>query len=493
MPEAGEEEVRGVLEKLVPPPLYHLPPATQGHKRHYMPWDKNWNQKRHAAKTMVMDNFVCVPKDEPIVAYWPDQSLATNQKELLRQLLDNLPYLGRAESICEAKLVEEVPDIGRDNELFDPKGGQSLAEARPLNGGDVLTDEEMVEVLVPQEDIDMSSPLNEDHPLLVRTNELKDEGRVHPSGARWINYVRPKDSFEPQYGEPDREMGPNMRVIRYRLDGKVLPSVKETLYVGDKARAAAMSVYGGPEKKRSSVLSGKDEKGNMLKGHNHAFYLPTDEDGDGKLDHMTIYAPMGLDEEHQEALGGLTYLRRKRSYDLDTLLLGMAETREAWVGEVDLFGKFKCWKSITPYMLTRHPKKKSSGEWRTEPFPEGLGVEIPDELGHFPTMHHLLLEYGVTPGMDEVQKDGPLSQLLLSLERRGYPKPEVVEPIPEYRSDKGVSHRWLEFKRHRKYGLKPAVGTPYGFKITFGEAVEGPVTLGYGSHFGLGLFEPIRR
>lgn len=30
----------------------------------------------------------------------------------------------------------------------------------------------------------------------------------------------------------------------------------------------------------------------------------------------------------------------------------------------------------------------------------------------------------------------------------------------------------------------------YGFRITFPDSVDGPLALGYGAHFGLGLFIP---
>ena len=41
------------------------------------------------------------------------------------------------------------------------------------------------------------------------------------------------------------------------------------------------------------MLSGKDAAGKPLKGHHHAFYVPTDEDGDGRLDHLTVWTPGG--------------------------------------------------------------------------------------------------------------------------------------------------------------------------------------------------------
>jgi CRISPR-associated protein Csb2 len=41
--------VKRVLEELVHPPLFHLPPHCVAHTRHYMPWEKKGPQDRHAS------------------------------------------------------------------------------------------------------------------------------------------------------------------------------------------------------------------------------------------------------------------------------------------------------------------------------------------------------------------------------------------------------------------------------------------------------------
>ena len=46
---------------------------------------------------------------------------------------------------------------------------------------------------------------------------------------------------------------------------------------------------------------------------------------------------------------------------------------------------------------------------------------------------------------------------------------------------------WNQFRRARK-GEEPRYGI--GFKIEFENPVAGPIAIGYGSHFGLGLFVP---
>ena len=478
LPDVEEGRIRAILSELRGAPLYHLPPATVGHTRHFMPWDKQWVKQRDASRTMVFDTFVAVPREEPVIVYWKDADLSEDQRALLEKLLSNIPFLGRAESWCIASLadVQEVEEFP--------------ANVRPL-GEDSIPgdDEEITMVLVPDEDLDMDNPLNEDHPLFIRTTVLREEEkRIYPSGSRLVRYLRPRNCFEPafQMVSPEFEES-SVNIIRYLIDANILPSITETLPIADMTRVAAMSVYGGPEKRKSEVLSGRDRAGSPLTGHEHSFYLPSDEDGDGRLDHITLYASMGFDEEHRKALGDLTtiygYGRRP---DLGLMLLGMSNKPEELKDNV-LLGASRRWHSVTPYLLTRHPKTTRAGRWRTKSIPEGVEIKAPKQLGRFPTKEHLMLEYGILPNLNELQQDGPLAQLLLSIERRELPQVVIVEPLPTYESAVGVTHRWLEFKRHRQRD-KPTVGGCYGFRIVFAEEVFGPIALGYECHRGLGLF-----
>ncbi|MEW6278004.1 MAG: type I-U CRISPR-associated protein Csb2, partial [Candidatus Eremiobacterota bacterium] len=77
-------------------------------------------------------------------------------------------------------------------------------------------------------------------------------------------------------------------------------------------------------------------------------------------------------------------------------------------------------------------------------------------------------------------------ELRLELQRRGLPEPLSVTRLPMHRlSSRTVS--WWEFVRSRKNDT-PRPG--YGYALEFAEPVPGPVCLGYGCHFGLGLFLP---
>jgi CRISPR-associated protein Csb2 len=228
---------------------------------------------------------------------------------------------------------------------------------------------------------------------------------------------------------------------RYALGGSVLPPLAETVWLAELARRAALSKYGGPARRKSAILSGRDEAGGRLQGHHHAHYLPTDEDGDGRLDHLTVFAPARFDEEHRHALGALRVLNAGDGRpELGVVLLGFGEPAQY---DSPILGAGAVWQSMTPFMLVRHPK------------PNG--------------------------------KDSPKEQLALEIRRRGLPEPISVSPLVACRAG-GRDVRWLAFRRCRPRGPDPPVGQGFGFRVEFPHPVVGPLVLGYGAHFGLGQF-----
>lgn len=487
MPEICEDKVQSILSELLEAPKYRLPPASLAHTRHYMPWDKDWPQKREASKTMVFNTFVAVSKDEPVIVCWPNAELDEEHRALLSGILGNVSYLGRSESWCSLELVE-------DDAVFAYNGwadGEAFFNVCPLGAESPGEDYKTVSVLAPSKNLDMSQPLDDSHPLLVRTVTLREGlSRIDPPGSVWVEYARPRDCFEPRYKAmiTGVDEGP-VKVVRYLIDGRVLPRVLDTLNVASVARVAAMSVYGGVEGRKSEVLSGKASDGKPLSGHGHAFYLPSDEDGDGRLDHLTLYAPNGFDGGHRVSLGGLDRIYGYGlSGELRLMLLGMYEEPDVSSGG-ELFGLSSTWVSATPYLLTRYPKLSDGRRWRTIPMPDRLTIQAPEKLGVYPTKEHLLLDYGVLPDLSMLQRDGPVAQLLLSCRRRELPEVVMVEPVPEYRRS-GYTYRWIEFKRYRRGISRPVMGRGYGFKVRFKESVRGPLAIGYGCHHGLGLFRP---
>jgi CRISPR-associated protein Csb2 len=326
----------------------------------------------------------------------------------------------------------------------------------------------------------MVTPLyNPDWHLCMETLELHREKWSDPPGARWVTYLRSRLCFEVAPCKPVRRaarLAPT--VARFVLDGAVLPLVEDSLRVAEAARRTTMGVfrrieehrlYGGPTPEgsplpRSDVFSGKDADGIPLEGHRHAFYLPTDEDGDGRLDHLTIVAQKGFGPGEVKALDQIRQLKQDEGEPLNLVLLAIGQAEA--ISAAKVLGPATRWISATPFVATRHQKRRGRKKYP----PELLGFESQRAFAR-----QVLVE--------EIAR---LRQCCPDL-----PEPISVEPLnAEHRLG---THRLrpIQFKRFRRKrgddGGRRAAGA---FRIVFPTAVRGPICLGHSCHFGLGLFVP---
>ena len=79
---------------------------------------------------------------------------------------------------------------------------------------------------------------------------------------------------------------------------------------------------------RCPVLVGKDVTGRPLQGHKHAFFLPTDEDGDGRIDHVTVVAEQGFTDVEVRAIDRLRQVPHGEGEPLRLLLVGLGSERD---------------------------------------------------------------------------------------------------------------------------------------------------------------------
>ena len=278
-------------------------------------------------------------------------------------------------------------------------------------------------------------------------------------------------------------------VARFALAANVLPLVTKSLPFAELARRCLIRNRGFYTE-HSEVITGKTADGTPLVNHSHAHYFVTDEDGDGRIDHLTIYAPRGFDRSDITALGEMRFINWQTSRVDDRslyndkelcvekrggrtgvrlILLGFGEAADfaAEDKKVSLFQKplQSCkFRSVTPLSLPNFPTR---GGGKAARF-----------------------------------KDSPEGQLLRELRKRGLPEPICVTPTKGYFetlapietiAEKTPRFRWLEFT-HRRFNGTAGNGLA-GFEIEFAaadsEKIETPLALGFGSHFGLGLFLPI--
>lgn len=483
LPDLPQERVEPILRALAGPPEFVLPPASTGHTRHFMPWFKKGPDDR----TLVFDTFVAVSSDAILWVRWPGVALENAQIETFARILRNLNTLGRSESWCEA-------------ELADNAGNPDWRMCRPLQG-DVPQGHEIVRLLCP----DPASAFAADHVVAVtkkatsrgkhkrpvedrstiydpawnlcmETLQLHKERWSDPPGSHWIPYTRPRNCFKIDHTARSQRTvdRPRIQVVRYALDSTVLPLVTETLPVAEAARRALMGIHGRLTEQngvrgRSHVLSGKDEHGQPLADHRHAYYLPTDEDCDGRLDHLTVYAAGGFGPHERRVFDRLRGLRTGREgeerHPMRLLLLGMGACDEY---NPALLQASNIWVSATPYIATRYAKTR--GRNRIDlASPEARAVFLQDDL-----------RAQLAAVRPDLADEGALEV--------------TIEPLWDDNHAFKVAARWrpIQFKRFRRKASDDGGRRLAGaFRLIFRHPVRGPIALGWSSHFGLGQFVPV--
>lgn len=422
------EEMSPLLLALAAPPEFRLPAAAVSHVRHYMP-------EGDRRRVKVFDTFVAVAPHQPVRFVWPNVSLEGAQLALLEGVLSRVPYFGRAESWC-AMSLGNPPDLSTYDEP-----GYTKAQLETNDG-----DTESVMVLA-ADPWPVGHLIGPRHPLMIDMSTLRDElRRRDPPGASWLVYQRSRRALTPRAGGSGSLRLPHERVhvMRFGLESKPLPDITQAIAVGEGFRSAAMSRYGGKEKRQSIILSGHRPDGERASGHEHARFVPTAEERDRRqISHVTVVAKGGLDPEEQAALRKVEWIRAGEA-SISTVYLGAATLDEAAKTSISpFFGPSTRWVSSTPYVLSRHPRGKT----------DSPTAQVSRELEFlFPGKRVRVRELG----LDEIRRP-----------------------------------RWSEFRRWRSHGPQPALAQGFGFELIFDEPVRGPIAIGYASHYGLGVFLPV--
>ena len=402
---------------------YKLPPARVAHTRHYVPLASVDAKMNIVKEERILDTFIVVG-DQPVFAIWEDASLDKIQREVLLGILGDIRYIGRSESLCSVTLVDE----------------EIVPNCTPMNGPGTKADVEITNVLTPKKNTSLEK-------LCIRTSALKSEKRTYPMETELIPYVRPSGCLSAIPPTPTYDPLPRVTAVRYAITGKPRPLVTDTITIGDSFKRAAMSKYGGLNGDgMSHVLSGRQSRDGsiMLDNHSHAFFLPTDEDNDGRLDHMTVAVSAGYSFE-PDVTAALMKIKRIQHGPNALQVTYLARGQPGNFKIVPILQRASSWISDTPYVPNRHIKRN--------------GGDI---------------------------KDGPMDQIRREAAARGLPH---IKRIKVTKAKKIHGFPPFQFKKYRKRGLQ-VCGGAYSVRIEFAEKVQGPVSFGYASHFGLGMFVP---
>jgi CRISPR-associated protein Csb2 len=474
-----ESVLRSLLDKLsAQPPDYFLPEATAAHTRHYMPVIVGPKE----TKTKVFDTFVHVAANQKLWIRW-DVELNPDERNLLAALLESLNYMGRAESLVNVSLIEPnlFPDVPADAIWTAPAEKSRLKD----NG-------EPVRLLQPQlpttysewataqnatggkgpKSKKKSSALPESlfDALQLDTADWKKEGWNLPPGARWVEYLRPRDCFKiAPHAKPSVRRNRLPKVARFAIVSKVPPSITQSLSLAERFHQALCKIVNG---QNSPHLSGQ-ENGKPLQGNQHVYFLP-ECDPHGYVTHMVLHAPGGFDEAACRAFGKLRKVWGMEGFDVKIVLLATGQPEDFFIAS-PYFHKSKTWISVTPFVPVRHPKATRSGIAKIDAAKSNLQTGSPphdcwrllellsSELGlaaKFPIANVLLVDHQASKG----------TRIKVGL-----------RDIP-----------CLDFQRNRRTGAGTRAGNRgYSLRLEFRQEVALPFGLGYGAHFGLGLFAPV--
>lgn len=465
-------------------PLYHLPEgAIHAQTRHYMP--------APVKKTLVFDAFAQLPEGEEIVAVWPELDLDTELFGLVTDLAEGIGYLGRAESWVDCKATSDW-DQGKANCRPVGKNGASDGEVvrvlAPRSAGDYAAERTRLLEEAGESERSRATASGKRPPtpkalerahnkafgptlperladaLTLDTADYQKHRWNRPPAAREIVYFRPPLAPVPRpFRRAAIDDPKQSTVARYLLAGRPLPRIEDAVKIGELMRLAALSKFGweNGRPKAPPVISGRGPDNRPLRSgrHSHAFWLPEDADGDGWIDHISVYAEGGFDSAVREKLDRLTRLwlgKNDTGGDQESEETGRQEWRLALEGfghpedfadTSRLFGRSAEWVSVTPFLAAGHLKK----------------------AGYEGEIHRLWKRRDFGAGSDT----GPVEvEILSDIEIGGTPRRSVH------------FHRFRSRGREKQPDAQGAL-----LRLKFKEPISGPLALGYASHFGLGMFE----
>jgi CRISPR-associated protein Csb2 len=430
--------------------------------------------------TLVLDTFADVGSGELWVR-WP-VAVDEEAQRLFDTLVAHLGYLGRSESwvLGESRpddvslpltgrafphsgrtqpgrsfeqIALSAPEAARDYDVW--RNGEVEAAIKqldlPIGRKPTPAQQKKADAIQGEYPIDLCDCLQRD------TAWWQAQKWSRAPGMRSVLYWREAHALE--VGAPSAPRVPSVRQVEMMLlaitspsgSRSALPAIARTLPQAELVHKALVSKLGfSDEDGPCSELTGRDESGQPLLGHRHAHIVPIDLDRDGHLDHILVFAPMGLGARAQWAVRNLrrTYMKGGVGElqlavaglgaldDLRRIDSPMGDTIAGILGPI---GGATSWISATPFVPPRHIKKHGRSSL------EG--------------------------------------QLVAECEGRGV-RPSSVEVLEWTAETTGLRH----FVRARRRGPQPPVDVGFAVRLRFPSPVSGPICLGYASHFGLGRF-----
>jgi len=486
VPAGGRRLIEALASTL---PSYQLPKASGAHSRHYMPL--GIHEKGREKTTLVFDTWANVSKEDVLLIHW-DCQIDDEAALLFGDLVRNLSYLGRSESWVNAEVVNDVEvNIGDFNTrphdgTHRGRGWEQISLMAADSTTDYIAWRDQAVTQAQTQAKDEATQAAESKDKKASTAVLKkarDKAAApfpidlidclerdtawwkqhrwsQPPGSRRVIYWRRDDALE--VGVPQRStprVGKSVTALLLAIttpsgNKSALPSVIRTLPVAERLHKRIVGRVARGERINCEALTGRDEHGKPLTlGHQHTHILPLDLDSDQRIDHILIYAALDLNADVQHEIRQIKNTWSKNSNGaLQLAVAGSGKFNDLIPLDSSttllsrLLKPALKWISITPFVLPRFLKRQ--GQHTLE------------------------------------------GQVKAELESRNIETGVKVD-VQKWDAD---NNRLRHFIRCRKHGgSPPPVDMGYALQLTFAEPIAGPLVLGYGCHFGLGLFAAIDR
>lgn len=428
-PDLPAATIDDILTALADPPSYRTPPVRNGHTRHYLP-DLDHRKGETGHTDLTLDSFLSIGREEELLIRWP-ADLDSEQQETLAKLSELMPYLGRAESVCEARLLDTSPTL--DDSWWQP-GADGPRRAR---------------LLAPM------PPLSREV-LEASTAEIRKRRRTMPPGTRWITYGAAQEaSRQRRPAKPTNRAIQPVDAVRFAVTGPVPLRGTHGVLLADEAHrqiGAALIKAGIPDEQRKTILGSNG----AATDHRHAHWVPLPEGwrrGE-PVRHLIVWVPQGLQPEELAAVVTMRHASGRRGGGRDSGgydVRGLPEVKLFFqaAGQLDQVAPELCrparrWRSLTPYLPVRHRKREALDDY--------LAADIATELRY----RHL-----------------------------------PAATVCRVESSSRMPDRWAsEFRRYRTTERIARSRPGLGLRLEFLEPVSGPLLLGQLSHFGYGIFAP---
>lgn len=435
------DDTVALLGRLGNPSAFESASVTPGSTRHYMPDIKHRSDDR-GGTDLVLDSYVSITQRSSVPdlrIHW-DRDLVEDELKMLTMLVENLPYLGRSESLCEAVVAKKSaqPDatwwrIGA--------AGDRVETVELLGAEGVPTRTEL-----------------EATPTTVRT-KLRT---VYPPGTRLLGYGRDRKDLSTVHPERQwlsRSSTEPITAIRLELHGVASVRMRDFLMPTDVAHSAVRKALGALDGDLEvAAIIGKGDEGPRQNGHDHLHVVPLPAQigerfgGSVAISSLLLWTPRGMSPA---ALGQICQIRRlwtsdrvaENSFPTQRLLVaGLGRVSDVATEIVAGGEGSNTWISATPYFPVRHRKRRSVRDW--------VEADINKELGY------RAATAGVSVVDVDVDNSRPTASDLVHFRRR----------------------RLREQRGNSRQG--------FSVQVTLSEPVVGPLVLGQLSHFGAGLFIP---